>query len=43
MYHNEKKYLLGNTKQDVEKNQKNLVGKNSDKKIVKNMLLRYTP
>lgn len=42
MYYDEKKYLLDNKKQDIKKDQKNLINKSSDSKSVKNMLFRHT-
>lgn len=42
IYYDEKKYLLDNKKQDIKKDQKNLINKSSDSKSVKNMLFRHT-
>lgn len=43
IYYNEKKYLLDNKKQDIKKDQKDLIGKSLDSKSVKNMLSRHIP
>ena len=43
MHQKEEEYPLGNKRQDVEENQKNLVGKSSDNKIVKNIQSGHTP
>ena len=41
MHHNEEKYSLGNKSQDVEKDQKDLMGESLNNKSVKNMLLEH--
>ena len=43
MHHNKEKYWLGNKRQNIKKNKKNLVDKSSDHKNVKNILLKHTP
>ena len=43
MHHKEEEYPLGSKKQDIEEDQRNLVGKTSDNESVKDMLLRHTP
>ena len=39
--HKKNKYSLGNKKQNIEEDLKNLVGKSLDNKNIKNMLFRY--
>ena len=39
----EEKYLLGNKKQDVKKNQRDLVGKSLDNESINDILLECTP
>ena len=43
IHHNKKKYPLGNKGPNVKKNQRDLVGKSSNKKSIKNILPRRTP
>ena len=43
MYYNKEKYPLDNKRQDVEKNQRNSIGKSLNNKSVRNMLPGYTP
>lgn len=38
IHHNKKKYSLGNDGQNVEEDQKNLIGKSLDNKSIKNIL-----
>ena len=42
MYHNKEKFLLDNKEQDIKKDQKDLMGKSSNNKIIKSMLLGRT-
>ena len=42
IYYKKEKYLLDNKKQDIEEDQRDLIGKNSDNKSIKDMLLRCT-
>ena len=43
IYHNEEEYRLGNKKQDVEADQRELVSKKLDNKSIKDMLHGHTP
>lgn len=41
MHYKKKKYLLGNKRQNVKKDQRNLIGKNSNNEIIRNIVLRH--
>lgn len=41
IYHKKKKFLLGNKKQNIEEDQKDLISKSLDNESIKNMLPRY--
>lgn len=43
VYYNRKKYQQGNKRQNKEKDTKNLVGKSSNNKNIKNIYLKYIP
>lgn len=43
IYYKEEKYLLGNKKQDIKKNQRDLISKSLDNESIKDILPKYTP